>query len=56
MSECMLPLRWRVMRFFVVQKVKVFVTSRACLFVTPWTAARQDPVSVEFSRREYWSG
>ena len=26
------------------------------LFATPWTAARQAPVSVEFSRQEYWSG
>ena len=26
------------------------------LFVTPWTAACQTPLSMEFSRREYWSG
>ena len=25
-------------------------------FVTPWTAARQAPLSMEFSRQEYWSG
>ena len=24
--------------------------------VTPWTVARQDPLSVGFSRQEYWSG
>ena len=24
--------------------------------VTPWTIARQAPLSVEFSRQEYWSG
>ena len=23
---------------------------------TPWTAARQSPLSMEFSRQEYWSG
>ena len=23
---------------------------------TPWTVARQDPLSMEFPRREYWSG
>ena len=23
---------------------------------TPWTVARQAPVSTEFSRQEYWSG
>ena len=26
------------------------------LSVTPWTAARQASLSVEFSRQEYWSG
>ena len=25
-------------------------------FVTPWTAARQAPQSMGFSRKEYWSG
>ena len=30
--------------------------SRVRLFVTPWTAACQAPLSVEFSRQEYWSG
>ena len=26
------------------------------LFVTPWTAAHQSPLSMGFSRQEYWSG
>ena len=26
------------------------------LFVTPWTVARQAPLSVGFPRQEYWSG
>ena len=30
--------------------------SRVRLFVTPWTAARQAPLSMGFSRQEYWSG
>ena len=25
-------------------------------FVTPWTVARQTPLSMGFSRQEYWSG
>ena len=25
-------------------------------FVTPWTVACQGPLSMEFSRQEYWSG
>ena len=30
--------------------------SRAQLFVTPWTAALQAPLSMRFSRQRYWSG
>ena len=30
--------------------------SRVRLFVTPWTIAHQAPLSMEFSRQEYWSG
>ena len=30
--------------------------SRVRLFATPWTVAYQAPLSVGFSRREYWSG
>ena len=26
------------------------------LFVTPWTVAREAPLSMEFSRQDYWSG
>ena len=37
-------------------KVKVKLLNRVQLFVTPWTVAYQAPLSVEFSRQEYWSG
>ena len=30
--------------------------SQVQLFVTPWTAAHQAPLSMGFSRQEYWSG
>ena len=30
--------------------------SRVQLFVTPWTSANQAPLSMGFSRQEYWSG
>ena len=30
--------------------------SHVLLFATPWAIARQFPLSVEFSRQEYWSG
>jgi len=29
---------------------------RVQLFVTVWTVARQGPLSMGFSRQEYWSG
>ena len=36
--------------------VCVCVFSCVRLFVTPWTAAPQAPLSMEFSKQEYWSG
>ena len=36
-------------------KVKVLVP-QSCLFSTQWTIACQAPLSVEFSRQQYWSG
>ena len=37
-------------------KVCVFAQglSRVRLFLTPWTVARQVPLSMAFSRQEYW--
>ena len=37
-------------------KVKVKSLSSVQLFATPWTAAHQAPLSMGFSRQEYWSG
>ena len=37
-------------------KVKVKSLSRVQLLATPWTAAHQAPLSMGFSRQEYWSG
>ena len=37
-------------------KVKVKSLSRVWLLATPWTAAHQAPLSIRFSRQEYWSG
>ena len=30
--------------------------SRVQVFATPWTVAHQAPLSMGFSRQEYWSG
>ena len=35
-------------------KVKLLIHVQ--LFVTPWTIANQAPLSMGFSRQEYWSG
>ena len=37
-------------------EVKVKLLSRVRLLATPWTAAYQAPLSMGFSRQEYWSG
>ena len=34
----------------------VCMLSRVWLFVSSWTVARQAPLSMGFSRQEYWSG
>ena len=36
--------------------MEVKLPSRVRLFATPWTAAHQPPLSMGFSRQEYWSG
>ena len=33
-----------------------FVLSHVWLFATPWTVACWTPLSMEFSRQEYWNG
>ena len=37
-------------------KVRVKSLSHVQLLTTPWTAAHQAPLSMGFSRQEYWSG
>ena len=34
----------------------IFDLARYSQFVTPWTGAHQAPLSMGFSRQEYWSG
>ena len=51
-------LEWVAISFSNVWKWKVKVKSLSCVWpsVTPWTAAFQAPLSMGFSRQEYWSG
>ena len=36
--------------------ISVLATQSRWTLVTPWTVACQAPLSMEFSRQEYWSG
>ena len=51
-------LEWLAISFPNAWKWKVKVKSLSCvrLLATPWTAAHQAPLSMGFSRQEYWSG
>ena len=35
---------------------KLMKITNVGLFVTPWTVAHQAPLSMGFSKQEYWSG
>ena len=39
-----------------VERKEMKSLSRVRLFATPWTVDHQAPLSMGFSRREYWSG
>ena len=43
-----------ICEYSISKKVKSLRCVR--LFATPWTVARQAPLSMGFSRQEYWSG
>ena len=40
----------------VLSHIHVKSLNHVQLFATPWTVARQAPVSIGFPRQEYWSG
>ena len=49
--------------YLSVAKCEIYLSFDVCqslnsvqLFVTPWIVAHQAPLSVEFSKQEYWSG
>ena len=41
---------------YVIYMQSVVLVSVVQLFATPWIVAHQAPLSMEFSRQEYWSG
>ena len=60
----MSDLRWKTQRVYTLFYSWLYALcscvlshcSHVQLFATPWTIARQAPLSMEFSRQEYWSG
>ena len=42
--------------FFIAYHACIQSLSHVQLFATPWTVARQTPMSMGFSRQEFWSG
>ena len=50
-----------LLHIFNIQLIHYFFLLLSCFsrvqfFVTPWTVAYSAPLSMEFSRQEYWSG
>ena len=41
---------------YAYKSVKMLVSQSCLTLYTPWTGAHQTPLSIEFSRQEYWSG
>ena len=56
-SYCLYPFVCQhAFRFPLYLKLKLKSLSPIRLFATPWTGAHQAPLSMGFSRQEYWSG
>ena len=47
---------WPSNKLLQYLEVKWKLLSYVWFFATPWTVAHQTPLSMEFSRQEYWSG
>ena len=42
--------------FILMKGRKKVLVTQSCLFVISWTIGHQVPLSMEFSRQEYWNG
>ena len=45
-----------VLPVYCYQPISLHPRAHMLSHVTPWTATRQAPLSMDFSRQEYWSG
>ena len=57
-SDVLIPVKtkWCMVCLTSTNSMVMVLLSRAWLFGTPWTVAHQFPLSMKFSRQEYWSG
>jgi len=51
-----LPFPFLMIKYEVSEVNEVKLLSHVRLFATPWTVAYQPPLSMGFSRQEYWNG
>ena len=54
-SVCVCVCACVCVRVCVRMRTRACVLNHAWVFATSWTVARQAPLSIEFSRQEYWS-
>ena len=47
---------WDIFQALLLFLIHAQMLSSVWLFVTPWTVVHQAPLSIEFSKQEYWSG
>ena len=60
-SKVSAQIAYRLLDSFCISCCQIRMCVLSCsscvwLFVTPWTVARQPPLSIGFSRQEYWNG
>ena len=51
-----LPFLFLVLPLYCYQPISLHPRAHMLSHVTPWTAARQAPLSMDFSRQEHWNG
>ena len=52
----LLLLFFLVLPVYCYQPISLHPRAHMLSHVIPWTSARQTPLSMDFSRQEYWSG
>ena len=56
LSFCGFSFLFFVLPVYCYQPISLHPRAHMLIHVIPWTSARQTPLSMDFSRQEYWSG